>query len=78
MDSIYETVTALKKCIELLDEDLGEALTKAHEVERLEDAVDKIERKILKRLYISYKNQEINILTQIELKSTVLTARKHC
>ncbi len=72
MVSIYETVTALKKCIELLDEDLGEALTKAHEVERLEDAVDKIERKILKRLYISYKNQEINILTQIELKSTVL------
>ena len=72
MGSINETVTALKKCIELLDEDLGEALTKAHEVERLEDAVDKIERKILKRLYISYKNQEINILTQIELKSTVL------
>ncbi len=72
MDSIYETVTALKKCIELLDEDLGEALTKAHEVERLEDAVDKIERKILKRLYISYKNQEIDILTHIELKSTVL------
>ena len=72
MESIYKTVTALKKCIELLDEDLGEALTKAHEVERLEDAVDRIERKILKRLYISYKNQEINILTQIELKSTVL------
>jgi uncharacterized protein len=72
MVSIYETVTALKKCIELLDEDLGEALTKAHEVESLEDAVDKIERKILKRLYISYKNQEIDILTQIELKSTVL------
>lgn len=72
MVSIYETVTALKKCIELLDEDLGEALTEAHEVETLEDAVDKIERKILKRLYISYKNQEIDILTQIELKSTVL------
>jgi len=70
--SIYRTVSALKKCIELLDEDLGEALTKAHEVEKLEDAVDKIERKILKRLYISYKNQEIDILTHIELKSTVL------
>ena len=52
MDSVYDTVTALKKCIELLDEDLGEALTKAHEVEKLEDAVDKIERKILKKLYI--------------------------
>ena len=72
INSIYHTVTALKKCIELLDEDLGEALTKAHEIEKLEDAVDKIERKILKRLYISYKNQEIDILTHIELKSTVL------
>ncbi len=72
IDSIYDTVSALKKCIELLDVDLGEALEKAHEVERLEDVVDKIERKILKRLYISYKNQEIDILTHIELKSTVL------
>jgi predicted phosphate transport protein (TIGR00153 family) len=72
MKSIYETVTALKKCIELLDEDLGEALKKAHEVERLEDEVDRIERRILKRLYISYKNQEIDILTHIEIKSTVL------
>jgi uncharacterized protein len=72
MDSIYETVTALKKCIELLDEDLGKALQKAHEVEKLEDEVDKIERRILKRLYISYKNQEIDILTHIEIKSTVL------
>ena len=72
MDSIYNTVTALKKCIELLDEDLGDALKKAHEVERLEDAVDKIERRILKQLYLSYKNGEIDILTHIELKSTVL------
>jgi predicted phosphate transport protein (TIGR00153 family) len=72
IDSIYETVIALKKCIELMDEDLGKALQKAHEIERLEDEVDKIERKILKRLYISYKNQEIDILTHIEIKSTVL------
>ena len=70
--SIQETVNALKKCIELLDEDLGKALQKAHEVEKLEDDVDKIERRILKRLYISYKNQEIDILTHIEIKSTVL------
>lgn len=71
-NSVYVTVSALKKCIELLDEDLGEALTMAHEVERLEDDVDKIERKILKKLYESYKNEEIDILTHIELKSTVL------
>ena len=71
-DSIDETVNALKKCIELLDEDLGDALKKAHEVEKLEDEVDRIERKILKRLYISYKNQEIDILTHIEIKNTVL------
>ena len=48
MDSIYKTVTALKKRIELLDEDLGEALKKAHEVEKLEDEVDKIEEDSLK------------------------------
>jgi len=70
--SVQNTVSALKRCIELLDLDLGEALTMAHEVERLEDAVDKIERKILRKLYVSYKNDEIDILTHIELKSTVL------
>lgn len=71
-DSVYDTVSALKKCIELLDEDLGEALTMAHEVERLEDDVDKIERRIIKKLYESYKNKEIDILTLSELKNTVL------
>jgi uncharacterized protein len=70
--SVQDTVSALKLCIELLDEDLGEALKKAHEVERLEDVVDKIERKIIRQLYNSYKNDEIDILTHIELKSTVL------
>lgn len=72
IESVYDTVTSLKKCIELLDEDLGDALKKAHEVENLEDAVDKIERRILRKLYISYNNDEIDILTHIELKSTVL------
>ena len=71
-ESVQDTVSALKLCIELLDEDLGEALKKAHEVERLEDVVDKIERKIIRQLYNSYKNDEIDILTHIELKSTVL------
>ncbi len=71
-DSIYDTVSALKKCIELLDQDLGDALTKAHEVEKLEDVVDRIERKILKKLYVSYKNQEMDILTHLELKNTIL------
>lgn len=70
--SVQNTVSALKRCIELLSIDLGEALNTAHEVERLEDEVDKIERKILKRLYEDYKKGEIDILTHIELKSTVL------
>jgi len=76
IDSVYTTVFVLKRCIELLDEDLGEALTKAHEVEKLENIVDKIERKIIKNLYIAYKNGEIDILTHIELKSTVLKLGK--
>lgn len=72
MESIYTTVCTLKACIELLDVDLGQSLSKAHEVEKFEDQVDKIERRILKNLYISYKNGKIDILTLIELKSTVL------
>jgi len=48
----------------------------AHEVERLEDAVDKIERRILKNLYVDYKNGKIDILTHIELKCTVLRIGK--
>lgn len=76
INSVYATVFVLKRCIELLDEDLGEALTKAHEVEKLENIVDKIERKIIKNLYIAYKNGEIDILTHIELKSTVLKLGK--
>jgi len=70
--AVQNTVSELKRCIELLSEDLGEALKKAHEVEILEDVVDKIERKILRRLYDDYKKDEIDILTHIELKSTVL------
>lgn len=70
--SVQNTVSTLKRCIELLSEDLGQALDTAHEVERLEDVVDKIERKILRRLYDDYKKGEIDILTHIELKSTVL------
>jgi predicted phosphate transport protein (TIGR00153 family) len=72
VDSVYDTVSALKICIELLDQDLGDALTKAHEVESLEDVVDKIERRILKNLYNSYNNGAIDILTLMELKNTVL------
>jgi uncharacterized protein len=71
-NSVYDTVSVLKECIELLDVDLGESMAKAHEVERKEDAVDKIERRILKQLYIEYKNGKIDILTLIELKNTVL------
>lgn len=70
--SVQNTMSALKRCIKLLDEDLGEALVTAHEVEKLEDVVDRIERKILRKLYIDYDNGEIDILTHIELKSTVL------
>jgi len=74
--SVQNTVSTLKRCIELLDVDLGESLTMAHEVERLEDAVDKIERRILKNLYVDYKNGKIDILTHIELKCTVLRIGK--
>jgi len=71
IDTISDAVYVLKECIELLDVDLGAAISKAHEVEEKEDIVDKIERRILKKLYESYRNEEIGILKLMELKDTV-------
>jgi len=64
-----DTVSVLRECIKLLDTDLGAALSKAHEVEEKEDDGDKIERRIIRRLYESYRNDEISILKFIELKN---------
>lgn len=69
MDVIIETVSVLKQCIEKLDEDMGESIAKAHEVEDLEDKADAIERKIIKTLYQLYKQDKIDILTLMELKN---------
>ena len=38
----------------------------------MEDAVDKIERRTLRKLYDSYRNNEFDILKLLELKNTVL------
>jgi uncharacterized protein len=70
-ESVCDTVNALKKCIESLDVDLGDAIKKAHEIEKKEDYSDKIERNVIKKLYGSYRNQEFGILSLIELKSIV-------
>jgi uncharacterized protein len=69
IDSVGDTISLLKECIEMLDVDLGAALSKAHEVEKKEEMADKIERKIIKNLYESHRNKEFGILTLIELKS---------
>ena len=66
---IINTVNVLKECIEKLDEDMGESITKAHEVEDLEDIADAQERKIIKTLYQLYHEKKIDILTLIELKN---------
>ena len=63
-----DTVTLLKECIELLNTDLEAALSKTHEVEEKEDDGDKVERRIIRKLYESYRNDEISILKFIELK----------
>ncbi|MDD1774083.1 MAG: TIGR00153 family protein [Methanobacterium sp.] len=69
MEIIIETVSVLRECIEQLDVDMGNSIAKAHEVEDLEDKADEIERKILKTIYQLYKEEKIDILTLIELKS---------
>ena len=69
---VLNSVAILKDCIELLDVDLRATMLKAHELEEMEDAVDKIERRILRKLYDSYRNNEFGILRLLELKNTVL------
>lgn len=71
VEEVINSISVLKDCIELLDVDLGKALKKAHEVEEREVAVDIIERKIIKKLYKSYRNDEFGILRLIELKKMV-------
>ena len=51
-------------------QDLSQAITKAHEVEAKEEDVDRIERRILQKLYEAYRNGEFGILKLVELKNT--------
>lgn len=69
IDIIIKTVSVLKECIEKLDDDMGESIAKAHEVEDLEDIADAQERKIIKTLYQLYHEEKIDILTLVELKN---------
>ena len=63
-----DAVSLLRDCIEMLDVDLGEALSKTHDIEEKEDEGDVIERRIISKLYESYRSEEISILKFIELK----------
>ncbi|HTX61925.1 MAG TPA: TIGR00153 family protein [Methanobacterium sp.] len=69
VDIIIDTVSVLRECIDQLDIDMGNSITKAHEVEDLEDKADIMERKIIKTLYQLYDEEKIDILTLIELKN---------
>ncbi len=66
-----ETILTLRDCIDLLEEDLGKAISKAHEIEDLEDQADIIERGIIEKLYEYYRTDKIGILKLLELKDTV-------
>lgn len=63
-----DTVALLKDCIEMLDVDLGAALSKTHDIELKEDEGDVIERRIISKLYEAYRSEKISILKLIELK----------
>ena len=63
-----DAVSLLRDCIKMLDVDLGEALSKTHDIEEKEDEGDIIERRIISKLYESYRSEEISILKFIELK----------
>jgi predicted phosphate transport protein (TIGR00153 family) len=68
VEASCEAVSLIKECIEMLDTDLKAALSKTHEVEEKEDEGDKVERRIIRRLYEAYRNDEISILKFIDLK----------
>ncbi|NYT18320.1 MAG: TIGR00153 family protein [Methanobacteriales archaeon] len=70
VDAVCETVEVLKECVGMLDEDLSQAISKAHEVEAKEEVVDRVERRILKKLYDAYRNGDFGILKLVELKNT--------
>lgn len=70
LEQVYNAVSVLKECIELMNLDLGAAIPKAHEVEEIEDVADLVERRIIKKLYLLYREKEIDILTLIEVKKT--------
>ncbi|HNR25252.1 MAG TPA: TIGR00153 family protein [Methanobacteriaceae archaeon] len=69
VDAVCETIRILKESLEMLDEDLAQAIAKAHEVEVNEEAVDRIERRIIKKLYNAYRKGDFGILKLIELKN---------
>jgi len=69
VDASCDSVSLLRECIEMLDTDLGAALSKTHEIEEKEDEGDKVERRIISRLYDTYRNDEISILKFLELKN---------
>ncbi|HMK54925.1 MAG TPA: TIGR00153 family protein [Methanobacteriaceae archaeon] len=71
VDAVCKAAQVLKECVELLDQDLALSIAKAHEVEAEEEAVDRIERRIIKKLYDSYRNGDFGILKLLELKNTV-------
>lgn len=64
-----DTVALLRDCIKMLDVDLGAALSKTHDIEEKEDEGDVVERRIISRLYESYRSEEISILKFMELKN---------
>ncbi|MEN6328857.1 MAG: TIGR00153 family protein [Methanobacteriaceae archaeon] len=72
VDAVCETARVLKECVDMLDDDLAQAIAKAHEVETKEEVVDRIERRILKKLYDAYRNGDFGILKLIELKNTAV------
>ena len=46
-------------------------MKKAHEIERLEDRADIIEREIIKRLYSAYRENQIGVVKFLDLKEII-------
>jgi len=69
---IRQIVEALKDCINSLEEDITEAIQKAHEIEKLEEKADEIERGILAKLYNSYRHGKIGVFKFLGMKEVTI------
>lgn len=74
VDEIIRSVDVLAESVRSLESDVGKAVSKSLEVEKIEEAVDELKMKLLKAIY--RHKSDIEVLTLLQLKDFVLMLDK--